>query len=99
MVAPERAMPVGAVVVNLPPHTVADAVATVRPVGSVSVKATPVSGFELAAAFVIVKVSDVVAFRAIPVGLKPFAIHGGASTPRLADAVPPVPPSVDATFP
>src|SRR5882724_1290220 len=99
MVAPERAMPVGAVVVNVPPHTVAEAFATVRPVGSVSVKATPVSGFELAAGFVIVKVSAVVAFRAIPVGLKTFAIDGGASTPRLADAVPPVPPSVDATFP
>src|SRR5882724_8160024 len=99
MVAPERAMPVGAVVVNVPPHTVAEAFATVRPVGSVSVKAIPVSGFALATGFVIVNVSDVVAFRAIPVGLKTFAIDGGASTPRLADAVPPVPPSVDATFP
>src|SRR6476661_2587525 len=43
MVAPVSAMPVGAVVVSVPPQTVEVALATVRPVGSVSVKATPVS--------------------------------------------------------
>jgi hypothetical protein len=43
-----------AVVVKVPPQTVAEALATVRPVGSVSVKATPVSATVLAAGFVIV---------------------------------------------
>src|SRR5882724_10749606 len=99
MVAPERAIPVGAVVVNVPPQTVGEAFATVKPVGNVSVKATPVSGFGFAAGFVIVNVNDVVAFRAIVVGLNTFAIDGGASTLRIAEAVPPVPPSVELTFP
>src|SRR5260370_16481952 len=42
IVAPVRVMPVGAVVVNVPPQTVADAFATVNPVGIASLKATPV---------------------------------------------------------
>jgi hypothetical protein len=46
-----------------------------------------------------VNVSDVVAFSAIAEGLKALAIEGGASTFTLADAVPPVPPSVEDTFP
>src|SRR5437762_10007464 len=92
-------MPVGAVVVNVPPHTVADALATVSPVGSVSVNATPVSGFTFAAGLVMVKVNDVVAFNAIVEGLNTFAIDGGASTAMLAEAVPPVPPSVEVTLP
>jgi len=99
MVAPDRAIPVGAVVVTVPPQTDADALATVSPVGRVSVNATPVSGSTLAEGFVIVKVSDVVAFVAIVEGLKTLAIEGGASTLRVAEAVPPVPPSVEATFP
>src|SRR5689334_10004123 len=99
MVAPVSAMPVGAVVVSVPPQTVAEALATVRPVGSVSVKATPVSGSTLAAGLVMVKVKDVVAFNAIVEGLKTFAIEGGASTLTLAVAVPPVPPSVEVTLP
>src|SRR5437763_7951913 len=99
MVAPANEIPVGLVVVSVPPHTVADALATVRPVGSVSVKATPVSGSTLAAGLVIVNVSDVVAFRAILFGLNALAIDGGASTFTLAVAVPPVPPSVEVTFP
>lgn len=99
MVAPERAMPVGAVVVNVPPQTVADALATVSPVGSVSVNATPASGMTFAAGLVMVNVSELVAFRAIPDGLNDFAIDGGASTATAAEAVPPVPPSSDVTFP
>src|SRR5712692_9527933 len=95
MVAPERAMPVGAVVVKVPPHTLADALATVSPVGSVSVNATPVSATVLAAGLVMVKVSEVVAFSAIALGLKTFAIDGGAATVRTAVLlVTPVPPSV-----
>ena len=99
MVAPVKAIPVGAVVVSVPPQTVAEAFATVSPVGSVSVKATPVSGSTFAAGFVIVKVSEVVAFTAIVEGLNTLAIDGGASTLTLAVAVPPVPPSVEVTLP
>src|SRR5437868_13979431 len=99
IVAPVREMPVGAVVVSVPPQTVAEALATVSPVGSVSVKATPVRGSTFAAGLVIVKVSEVVAFRLIVEGLNTLAIDGGASTFTLAVAVPPVPPSVEVTFP
>src|SRR5260370_32772148 len=42
IVAPVRVMPVGAVVVNVPPQTDADAFATVKPVGIVSLQATTV---------------------------------------------------------
>lgn len=99
MVAPDKAIPVGAVVVSVPPQTVAEAFATVSPVGSVSVNATPVSATALAAGLVMVKVSEVVAFRAMPLGLKTLAIEGGATTLTEAEAVPPVPPSVEVTFP
>src|SRR5205807_7559760 len=86
-------------VVSVPPHTVAEALATVKPVGSVSVNATPVSGSTLAAGLVMVKVSEVVAFKAMVLGLNTLAIEGGASTFTLGEAVPPVPPSVQVTFP
>jgi len=79
MVAPEREIPVGAVVVRVPPQTVAVALATVSPVGSVSVKATPVSAVEVLE-LLIVKVSDVVAFRAMLDGLNTLAMDGGPST-------------------
>jgi hypothetical protein len=99
MVAPVNAIPVGEVVVSVPPQTVAEAFATVSPVGTVSVKATPVSATAFAAGFVIVKVSDVVAFKAMLLGLKAFAIDGGATTLIKAEAVPPLPPSVEVTLP
>src|SRR5512144_2645845 len=99
MLAPDRAIPVGAVVVSVPPHTVAKALATVSPVGRVSVNATPVSATALAAGLVMVKVNDVVAFSAMPAGLKTLAIDGGATTLIDAEAVPPVPPSVEVTLP
>ena len=101
IVAPVSEMPVGFVVVSVPPQTVAVALATVSPVGSVSVNATPVSAAMFAAGFVIVKVRDVVAFRAILLGLNTLAIEGGNSTctVRLAEAVLPVPPLVEVTFP
>ena len=54
MVAPDNAIPVGLVVVNVPPHTVAEAFATVRPVGSVSLNPTPVSATVLTAGLVMV---------------------------------------------
>src|SRR4051812_24518126 len=97
MVAPVSAIPVGAVVVSVPPQTVAEALATVNPVGSVSVKATPVSGSTFAAGLVMVKVNEVVAFSAILLGVNAFAIDGGASTFRLAVAAAPEPPSVEVT--
>ena len=99
IVAPVSAIPVGAVVVSVPPQTVEVPFATVRPVGSVSVNATPVSDTAFAAGFVMVKVSEVVAFRAMLLGLKTLAIEGGATTLIEAEAVPPVPPSVDVMFP
>lgn len=99
IVAPESAIPVGAVVVRVPPQTVEVPLATVSPVGSVSVNATPVSGSTLAAGLVMVNVSDVVEFRAMVEGLNTLAMDGGASTFTLAVAVPPVPPSVEPTLP
>src|SRR4249920_2359020 len=96
IVAPVNAMPVGAVVVNVPPQTVEVALATVRPVGSVSVKATPVSAVVFAAGLVIVNCSEVVAFSAIVFGLNTLAIVGGATTfSRAVLLVAPVPPSVE----
>jgi hypothetical protein len=99
MVAPVNAIPVGAVVVSVPPQTVAEALATVKPVGSVSVNATPVKATVFAAGFVMVNVSDVVVLSPIVAGLNTLAIDGGATTVTLAEAVPPVPPSVEVTLP
>jgi hypothetical protein len=99
MLAPDNTIMVGGVVVNVPPQAVAEALATVIPLGKVSEKAKPVRAAVLAAGLVIVKVNDEVAFNAMPAGLKAFAIVGGAITFRLADAVPPVPPSVEVMFP
>jgi hypothetical protein len=94
-------LPAPATAVAVPPHVLVRplGVATTIPAGSVSVNATPVSATALAAGFVIVKVSDVVPFSGITAAPKAFAIEGGATTLMLADAVPPVPPSVDVTFP
>src|SRR5438876_1363761 len=100
MVAPVRVIPIGAVVVRVPPQTVEDAFATVNPTGSVSVNATPFKATVFATGFVIVKVSDVVALSAMFDGLKTFAIEGGATTVRTAVLLAaPVPPSVDVTAP
>jgi len=74
-------------------------VVTTSPVGNVSVKATPASATELAAGLVIVKVKDVVPFRAMAVAPNALAIDGGATTATLAEAVLPVPPLVEVTAP
>src|SRR5262249_56559284 len=58
-----------------------------------------VNGSTLAGGWVMVNVSEVVAFSGIVVGLKALAIDGGASTFTLAVAVLPVPPSVEVTAP
>jgi hypothetical protein len=97
MDAPAKSIPVGDVVVSVPPHTVAEALATVSPADSVSVNATPVRVAVLAAGLVMVKVREVVAFWPILLGLNTFAIEGGPTTLMLAEAVPPVPPFVDVT--
>ncbi len=97
MVAPVRVIPVGAVVVSVPPQRLADALATVNPVGSASVNATPVRASTFAAGFVIVNVREVVACSAIEVGLNSVEIVAGASTLIDAVAVLPVPPSVEVT--
>src|SRR5713101_7662449 len=100
MVAPDNAMPVGLVVVNVPPHTVVVPLATVRPVGSVSLNATPASATVLAAGLVMVNIRDVVALRAIDAGLNTFAIEGGATTASVAVLLTePVPPSAEVTAP
>jgi hypothetical protein len=74
-------------------------VATTSPTGRVSVNATPVSAAVLAAGFVVENVNEVVPFSGIEAAPKTLATEGGASTVRLAEAVPPVPPSVEVTFP
>jgi len=99
IVAPLSAIPVGAVVVSVPPQTVAEALATVSPAGKLSVNATPVSATALADGLVMVNVNEVVEFNVIDAGLNTFAMTGGATTLMLAEAVPPVPPSLEVTAP
>ena len=72
--------------------------ATCRPAGSVSLNAMPVSA-RLALGLLSVKVSDVFAFNRMLAAPKALVIVGGAATVRLAEAVLPVPPLVDDTFP
>jgi hypothetical protein len=81
--APDREIPVGLVVVSVPLHTVAELLATVKPVGSVSVNVTPVRATVLAGGFVMVNVKEVVPFTPIDAGLKALAIEGGATLVRL----------------
>ena len=98
IVAPDNVMVDGAVNVTVPPQAEAEELGTVSPAGRTSVKATPVSGTVFAAGLVIVKLSEVVAFTAIVVGVNALAIDGGATTIMLAVAVPPFPPSFDVTW-
>ncbi len=102
MVPPVSEMlPEPATAVAVPPQVLVRplGVATTRPAGSVSVNATPVSATALAAGLVMVKVSEVVPFRGTATAPKALAIDGGATTLILAEAVPPVPPSVEVTLP
>ena len=82
-------------VCSVPPHTVELELATVRPVGSVSWNATPVSETVLPVGLLMVNCNAVVAFTAIVEGLNSFAIHGGATTLIVTDVVCPFPPSLD----
>src|SRR5713226_9079801 len=100
MPAPDNAIPVGEVVVSVPPQGVAVPFATVRPVGSVSLNPTPVSATGFAPGLVMVNVRDVVPLRAIVEEPNAFAIEGGASTASLAVLlVPPAPVSFELTAP
>src|SRR5215468_9378592 len=74
-------------------------VATTSPVGSVSLNATPLCATVLAAGLVMVKVSVLVPFSGIELGLNALAILGGATTVSVSVAVLPVPPSFELTAP
>lgn len=90
-----------ATAVAVPPQVFTNplGVATQIPDGNEFVKAAPVSAELLAAGFVNVNVSVLVPFTGIVVGLNAAAMDNGASTARLAEAVPPAPPSVELTAP
>ena len=90
-----------ATTVAVPPQVLLSplGVATTVPTGKESVNATPVSAPALAAGLVMVKGSDVVPFNGMTAAPKALAMEGGATTLTLAEAVPPVPPSADVTFP
>ena len=90
MVAPESEMVFPPLVVRVPPQTVLLPLATVRLLGSTSVKPTPVSATELAAGLVMVKPNEVVWVSPIKLGLNALAIEGGNTTKMLAEAEPPV---------
>src|SRR5882724_622054 len=94
-------LPEPATAVAVPPHVLVKpfGVAITRPAGKASVNATPVSATAFAPGLVMVKVSDVVPLRGTEAAPNALAIDGGATTLMLADAVPPIPPSVDVTFP
>jgi hypothetical protein len=102
MLPPVRLMLVPPAVADaVPPQVLVSpfGVATTNPEGSVSLNAMPAAGSGLAAGLVIVKVSVLVPFNGIELGLNALAIEGGPSTLRLADAVLPVPPLVEDTAP
>src|SRR6266851_4002903 len=97
-VAPDRVtLPEPAVAVMVPPPQLPVrpfGVATTKPAGSVSVKATPVSGMVLIAGFVMVKLKLVEPFSGMVTAPNALVIIGGVATARLAVAVFPVPPFV-----
>src|SRR5258708_32950385 len=72
-------------------------VATINAPGKVSVKATPVSA--TVSGLVIVKLSVVLLPTMMLAAPNALLMDGGPTTARLAEAVPPVPPSVEVTFP
>jgi hypothetical protein len=74
--------------------------ATCKPLVSVSLKAIPVSATELAAGFVMVKVTVVAPFNGMVVAPKALLIVGGVTTVKVAVLlVVPVPPSVEVMAP
>jgi hypothetical protein len=98
---PDRLIePVPAVAVTVPPHAPVNpfGVETTRPAGRVSVKATPVSAVD-EFGLLIVKVSEVDPLSGIVEAPNALLIVGGATTVTLAEAVEPVPPSVEEIAP
>src|ERR1035438_9064698 len=91
--------PATAVIVP-PPHVPLRpfGVLTTSPAGSVSVNATPVTEDPLLG-LVMVKLKLVVPFTAMVAAPNAFVMVGEASTVTLAEAVPPVPPSVELIVP
>src|SRR5215472_9833565 len=102
-VAPlSETLPEPAAAVAVPPQLFTNAfgVATTVPVGSESVKATPLSATVLAEGLLIVKVSEVVPFTPTPVAPNALLIEGGATTLRVAVLLTaPVPLSVEEIAP
>jgi hypothetical protein len=97
-VAPLRLIVTGAVDINVPPQALVELLVTVRPVGKVSLKPTPVSDadeFEL----VMVKLSVVEPFSGMLDAPNAFEMVGGATTVIEALAVVPVPPLAELTVP
>jgi hypothetical protein len=77
---PDRANPSGAVRVTVPvPQALAEPVETVSPVGSVSVKPTPVSPTVLPAGLVIVKLSETLQPSGSVAALNADVMAGGAT--------------------
>lgn len=74
-------------------------VETIRPVGNVSLKPTPVSPTVLPAGLAIVKLKVADPFSGMLAAAKASLIIGGAATATEAEAVPPVPPSTEVTPP
>jgi hypothetical protein len=73
---------------------------TAMPAGNVSLKAIPISAVELADGLVIVMVSvDVSPGCVFAAGLNALVNVGAVTTAMLAEAVPPMPPSVEVTLP
>jgi hypothetical protein len=70
----------------------------INPAGKVSVKLTPVSPMEFAAGFEAVKFSEEDPFSGMLAAPKATLIDGGAATAREAEAVLPLPPSVEVTL-
>src|SRR5260221_330558 len=89
-------MPVGAVVVSVPPQTVADVFVTVKPAGSVSTNPIPLRVL-VAFGLLIVKLSEVEPFSGMLAAPNALLIAGGPFTVIEALAVLPAPPSVDVT--
>src|SRR5260370_17686317 len=90
-----------AVAVGVPPQLLVNplGVATTSPAGKLSVNATPASATPLAAGLVSVMVRMLTPFAGMPMGLNALAMEGGETTDSEAEAVPPVPPSVEVTLP
>jgi len=79
--------------------------AITRPTGKLSVIAIPVrvmslsGAVELLLGLLMVKLNRVIWFWLILSGRKSLLMVGGKATPKVADAVPPVPPSLEFTAP